>query len=80
MEIYNDISWLAVLSVNSTVPKKIEPATANGLRPATSLTGSVYVYPNFDTEDSIAWWGQCALAKQRLKVELPPTSDCKLTI
>jgi len=78
MDIYNDISWLAVLSVNST--KKKVPATANGLRPATSLTGSVYVYPNFDTEDSIAWWGQCALAKQRLKVELHPTSDCKLTI
>jgi hypothetical protein len=78
MEIYNDISyisWLAVLSVNSTIPKK----NSASLRPATSLTGSVYVYPNFDTEDSLAWWGQCALAKQRLKVELPPTSDCKLT-
>ena len=55
----------------------MSPPTVKGLRPVTSLADSVFVDPNFDTEDSLAWFVQYGLAKNRMKAGLTPTVYCK---
>ena len=55
----------------------MSPPTVKGLRPVTSLADSVFVDPNFDTEDSLAWFVQYGLAKNTMKAGLTPTVYCK---